>query len=70
VLVAAGVSAGVLAALPVTRLLGSQLVNVSPADPVTLSVAVATLAASALLACYLPARRASRVNPIEALRGE
>jgi predicted permease len=69
-LVVGGVAAGLMAALPLAHLMRSQLSYVSPADPLTFSVAVGILAASGLSACYLPARRASRVNPLEALRGE
>ena len=54
----------------VGRALSSMLFDVSPADPLVLGVAVTVLAGAALLACYLPARRATRVNPNEALRTE
>ena len=53
-----------------TPLLRSQLVDVGPADPVTLAVVAAVLAAAALLASYLPARRATRVEPLSVLRSE
>jgi ABC-type antimicrobial peptide transport system permease subunit len=69
-LVGAGVAAGVLAAVPLARLMRSQLAAVSPSDPVTLSIAVTLLGGAALVACCLPALRASKVNPIDALRGE
>jgi putative ABC transport system permease protein len=61
---------GLLAAFWVTRLLSNQLFEVSPTDPAVLAAVVLLLFAIALLACYLPARRAARVDPMEALRCE
>ena len=58
------------AALSLGRLLSSQLYQVSPHSPTLLSMTSVLLAAVALLACVIPARRASQVNPIEALRIE
>jgi putative ABC transport system permease protein len=69
-LAAAGVIAGIVGALLVTRAIGALLYNVSPRDPGTLIALSATLTAVALLACYIPARRATRVDPIRALRYE
>jgi putative ABC transport system permease protein len=69
-LVVAGTVLGLGAALPLTQLMRNLLVNVSPGDPLTMSAAVAVLSAAAMLACYLPARRASRTNPLRALRGD
>lgn len=63
-----GVGVGVPAALALTRLMGGVLSGVTSTDPVTYVAVVAMLAISALLASYLPARRATRVDPIVALR--
>ena len=63
-----GVVVGVPAALALTRLMGGMLSGVTSTDPVTYIAVVAMLATSALLASYLPARRATRVDPIVALR--
>lgn len=65
-----GVVAGVVGALAVTRLLSSLLFGVSATDPATFVLIAGLLAFAALLACYFPARRATRVNPIAALRYE
>jgi putative ABC transport system permease protein len=69
-LVGVGLAAGLGAALASTRLLASFLYGLSPADPVTLALAAVLLAAVAALAGYLPARRASRLDPMVALREE
>jgi putative ABC transport system permease protein len=69
-LLAAGAGIGLLASLATNRLLASQLWNVSPQDPLTLAAALALISTVALAACYLPARRAMRVDPIGALREE
>ncbi|MBU6401613.1 MAG: ABC transporter permease [Verrucomicrobia bacterium] len=65
-----GVAAGVVGAVLVTRWLASFLYGVSPFDPVTFIGVALLLALVALLACWLPARRAARVDPMEALRCE
>jgi predicted permease len=64
----AGIAAGVAAALGLTRLMANELFGVTPQDPLTYASVAALLAAVALLACYLPAHRAVRVDPMEALR--
>ena len=61
---------GIVAGLAVTRAVRSLLFGVTPLDPVSLAAAPAVLALVALLACYLPARRATRVDPLVALREE
>jgi putative ABC transport system permease protein len=61
---------GLVTSFAATRLLRSQLFGVGPADVLTFSVVTVLLAAVAMLACYLPARRASRVDPMIALRAD
>jgi putative ABC transport system permease protein len=70
VLVGAGVIIGVGCALAATRLLNTMLYNVKPADPLAFIAAGMVLIATATLAAYLPARRATHVDPITALRYE
>ena len=69
-LAAAGLALGVASALALTQLMASLLFDVEPRDPATLSAAAAVLAIVALAACYIPARRATRVDPLVALRSE
>ncbi len=68
--VLAGGLAGLLALVPLSRLLRAYLFEVSPLDPAALGVACAVLAIAASLAAYVPARRASRVDPLVALRAQ
>jgi ABC-type antimicrobial peptide transport system permease subunit len=70
VLVGTGLAAGLLGAFVVSRALRSILYNVAPLDPAALFSALLILSLVALIACFLPARRASLVDPIEALRME
>jgi predicted permease len=70
VLAAAGVTIGLAAASGLTRLMASLLYGVSPMDPVTLGFVSVALASVALLASWLPARRAAGVDPVVALRSE
>jgi len=69
-LVLIGVVIGVPASLAAARVLSSMLIGLTTNDALTIGVVTALLVAVTLLACYLPARRATRVDPLETLRYE
>lgn len=66
----AGLAVGAVAALAAVRLVKALLFGVTPQDPLTLVTAAASLVAIAILACWVPAARAARVDPMIALRAE
>jgi len=65
-----GVSIGLLVSFGVTRVIANQLWGISPRDPVTMAAVVVVVAIVGLAACYFPARRATRIDPLVALRTE
>jgi putative ABC transport system permease protein len=69
-LAATGLAAGLVCAFCLTRFLRALLVGVQPADPATFTAVSLLFLAVAVAACYLPARRAARVDPLVALRHE
>jgi len=68
VLTATGVAIGVLAAIMLTRLMSNMLYKVSPRDPIAFGLALAVITIASLAACFLPAWRATRIDPVQALR--
>jgi putative ABC transport system permease protein len=69
-LIGGGIVLGIAASLVVTRVLSDQLFGVAPHDPSTLAMVVAVVITAGVAACYFPARRATRVDPMVALRAE
>ena len=69
-LVLAGIVIGLPLTLAATRLTGKLLFGLTPADPLTMTLAILAMLSTAAAASYLPARRASRVDPMVALRYE
>jgi ABC-type antimicrobial peptide transport system permease subunit len=65
-----GVTVGLAAAFAVTRLIESLLHDVSPRDPGVFAATTLAVSGVAIMACWLPARRAARLSPLEALRTE
>src|SRR4030095_6542854 len=63
-----GVAIGAIAALTLTRLMGNLLYKVSPRDPLAFAVALIVMLSVASIACFLPAWRATRIDPVRALR--
>jgi predicted permease len=70
ILTGIGLVTGLIGALALCRLMGALLYNTSPVDPLSYIVVIVLISVTSLLACFIPARRAIRINPIEALRCE
>jgi ABC-type antimicrobial peptide transport system permease subunit len=69
-LAASGIAIGIVAAALSTRVLASLLYGVTPVDPISFGAISVLVAAIAVAACYIPARRAVRIDPMEALRAD
>lgn len=69
-LVILGLTIGLAGALALTRLMSNLLFEISPTDPITFGAVAFSVILAALLACYIPARRATKVDPLIALRNE
>ena len=69
-LAAVGIAFGLLGAFGITRIIGTLLYDVTPTDPISFGLVAVVLAAVAAAASYLPARRATHVDPVVSLRGE
>jgi ABC-type antimicrobial peptide transport system permease subunit len=67
-LTASGVAIGVLAAFMLTRLMSNMLYKISPRDPLAFGSAIAVITIASLAACFFPAWRATRIDPVQALR--
>jgi putative ABC transport system permease protein len=68
--VLAGLTVGLICALFVSRFISSELYGVAPHDPLTISAVVSLLLVVAMFACWIPARRAAKIDPLIALRFE
>ena len=68
--IVAGICAGIVGAVALTRFIGTLLFGVAPLDPLTFGIVIVLLTAVGLVACWIPARHATRVDPLTALRAE
>ena len=68
VIAAIGMAAGLAAAILLTRLMRGLLFGIEPADPLTFACTSSVIAVTAVAACYFPARRAARIDPLESMR--